>query len=331
MATVLGKVGSDKEFIKNNHIGGISSASQVLPEIDKVKKKLSESKTNFYKALPAELASEKKKLGELEEKRKSLIASFDEKEAIKRKEIAEKRLRASRGNIANRFAAVLKYVFKQGELIYLKHIQRHSVLAQEAAKIQSQKDKINELVENPNGVFEKRNRPDRSHLNSLEGACKSPEYKGAIGELKVSNLLEKSLNDDFYVLNNVRVVIKPGVPYNGIYRESAQVDHIVAGPTGIFVIETKNWRYAQNPEFNPLEQAGSEGFLTKICLERDLGYSGWINTVVVSVNNNITCDRKKFRYVDVCSLEGLTHYILSKQNHCSKREVEEIVDFLDSS
>ena len=52
--------------------------------------------------------------------------------------------------------------------------------------------------------------------------------KGALGEHAVLNTLE-SLSDRYFVLNDVRTA-------NG------NLDHIVVGPTGLFAIETKNWR-----------------------------------------------------------------------------------------
>jgi hypothetical protein len=52
--------------------------------------------------------------------------------------------------------------------------------------------------------------------------------KGTLGEHSVLAILE-SLSDRYFVLNDVRTA-------NG------NLDHIVVGPTGLFAIETKNWR-----------------------------------------------------------------------------------------
>ncbi len=53
---------------------------------------------------------------------------------------------------------------------------------------------------------------------------------GAEGEAKVSAILEKGLPDTYWILNDISV--RSG-------SRSAQNDHIVLGPNGIFVIETK--------------------------------------------------------------------------------------------
>lgn len=55
---------------------------------------------------------------------------------------------------------------------------------------------------------------------------------GQFGESRVSKLLAKMLPGSMYILNDLTI------KFGG---SSAQIDHIVVGPKGIFVIETKNW------------------------------------------------------------------------------------------
>jgi hypothetical protein len=52
--------------------------------------------------------------------------------------------------------------------------------------------------------------------------------KGAVGEKSVAHTLSK-LPDEFRVVNDLPT-------------PSGNLDHVVIGPTGVFVIETKNWR-----------------------------------------------------------------------------------------
>lgn len=55
--------------------------------------------------------------------------------------------------------------------------------------------------------------------------------RGAEGERVIAELLESDLPDDYFVFNDVRF---PG--------RMANIDHIVIGPSGIYTINTKNWR-----------------------------------------------------------------------------------------
>ena len=53
---------------------------------------------------------------------------------------------------------------------------------------------------------------------------------GWAGEKQVANLLTSKINDDYYLLNDLYL-------RNG----GGDIDHIVLGPNGVFVLETKNW------------------------------------------------------------------------------------------
>ncbi|MCW4018230.1 MAG: NERD domain-containing protein [Candidatus Bathyarchaeota archaeon] len=56
-------------------------------------------------------------------------------------------------------------------------------------------------------------------------------YKGGLdGEKRVAKLLSSALNNDYYLLS--------GVTFK---HSRSDVDQIVIGPNGVFVIETKNW------------------------------------------------------------------------------------------
>ena len=56
-------------------------------------------------------------------------------------------------------------------------------------------------------------------------------FRGGLeGERQVENLLKSTLNDKYYLLSDVR--------FRGGFGD---IDHIVLGPNGLFVIETKNW------------------------------------------------------------------------------------------
>jgi len=53
---------------------------------------------------------------------------------------------------------------------------------------------------------------------------------GQQGENAVIKTLANSLNDDYYIINGVYLKNRGG-----------DIDHIVLGPTGVYVLETKNW------------------------------------------------------------------------------------------
>jgi hypothetical protein len=55
-------------------------------------------------------------------------------------------------------------------------------------------------------------------------------YRGWQGEKQVVNLLTHTLSDDYFLLNDL--YLRDG---------GGDIDHMVLGPNGVFVLETKNW------------------------------------------------------------------------------------------
>src|SRR5699024_11439682 len=72
------------------------------------------------------------------------------------------------------------------------------------------------------GYFRKSSPPHTSRL----------AVAAAAGE-RVGNLLERDLPDEFTVAHDL-TVLKNG-------RTSANIDHLVSGPTGVVVVDTKSW------------------------------------------------------------------------------------------
>ncbi|KFF05770.1 nuclease-related domain-containing protein [Flavobacterium reichenbachii] len=63
---------------------------------------------------------------------------------------------------------------------------------------------------------------------------------GAIGEQKVEDLLKK-LPENYTLINDFCYTFEKPLNHNGDYIKSIQIDHLLISPSGIFLIETKNW------------------------------------------------------------------------------------------
>ena len=68
------------------------------------------------------------------------------------------------------------------------------------------------------------------------------------GEKQVSSLLKRTLSDDYLLINDL---------YLG---EGGDVDHVVLGPSGIFVLETKNWSGQIICNGDDWQRPGRKGF-----------------------------------------------------------------------
>ena len=113
-------------------------------------------------------------------------------------------------------------------------------------------------------------------------------YKGARGEEKVSGILE-SLPDAYHVFNDFTI-------------GRNHVDHVVAGPGGVFAIETKFWNGkvtvedghvlldGQLPDRSPLSQAVREATLVRNALV-SAGWSGTVTPVVAFASDSFVAHR----------------------------------------
>lgn len=148
------------------------------------------------------------------------------------------------------------------------------------------------------------------HLRSL---LSSAELAGAEAELAVIDRL-RTLPSSVVVFNDVRLKATRYIRFNGIGLISAQVDHVVLTPAGVFVIETKRWsqRFVDSGDFHdPFDQASRANYLCYDLLRRNFG-----KTRVRSV---IACggslpDPPRESYIKVVRPENLTSYILGFRN-----------------
>jgi len=72
---------------------------------------------------------------------------------------------------------------------------------------------------------------------------------GWAGEKQVAKLLSSMLSDDYLLLNDLH-----------LRKGSGDIDHIVLGPSGVYVLETKNWRGDIACHGDDWQRAGKHNF-----------------------------------------------------------------------
>ena len=113
------------------------------------------------------------------------------------------------------------------------------------------------------------------------------------GEKQVVKLLTNKLNDDYYILNDLY-----------LHDGGGDIDHIILGPNGVFVLETKNWSGIiichgdewqrtgkRNFSGSPSRQVKRNAGKIKQIIDnnqnlRPLGI--WVESIVVLTNNHAT-------------------------------------------
>ena len=157
--------------------------------------------------------------------------------------------------------------------------------------------------------------------------------KGKIGEEKVATLL-RLLPKEYVVLNNV--IISNG-------KSTAQIDHVVVSPYGIFVIETKNYKgwifgkdyykqWTQNifgrryKFYNPVKQNETHiKALRKLLYQ--FGNIPYISIIAFSSKASLFVESDQGHVTHILSVTSVIQdYIIE---HISVEQVEQIVQFIN--
>ncbi|MGN6400689.1 MAG: NERD domain-containing protein [Flavisolibacter sp.] len=165
---------------------------------------------------------------------------------------------------------------------------------------------------------------------------------GALGEQKVVKILE-ALSDEYYLINDFAVAFSPAI-YNrqeNDYIKSVQIDHILVGPSGIFLIETKNWSQKSMESLSlrsPVQQIKRTSFvlfkllnneISKYHLRLDTHHWGEkkisIRNLIVLTN---TKPKEEFQYVKILTVNELIGYVNYFKPTFSIDETQKIADFI---
>lgn len=165
---------------------------------------------------------------------------------------------------------------------------------------------------------------------------------GALGEQKVVKTLEV-LSDDYILINDFDVSFSPAI-YNrqeNDYIKSIQIDHILVAPSGIFLIETKNWSEKSLGNLSlrsPVQQIRRTSFVLFKLLNDGiskhnlrLGEHHWGNKKIPIKNLIVLINQKpkeEFQYVKILTLKELPGYINYFKPIFSNEETRRISGFL---
>ena len=220
------------------------------------------------------------------------------------------------------------------------------LLKKEYSDLQSLANRCTYLKDHKENEVKKRLEPLYENLANMEKIKNSNEYKGAVGELKVIKNLE-GLPEDYFLLNDVFLEIDEYITFNNSKLKSAQIDHLVVGPTGVYVIEAKNWSYNyvqkvfNEDSYTPCDQIERSSYLTYRYLN-NLKYGN----IFQKAYFNLTKDEIKVKSIiavtgaDIPHTKGqhtrvtrsneLSNYIQRRAQIFSYEEAHEITEKLSS-
>lgn len=144
-----------------------------------------------------------------------------------------------------------------------------------------------------------------AHVRSILG---SAELAGAQAEVAVIARL-RTLPPPAVVFNDVRLRATRFMRFDGVPLQSAQIDHVVLTPGGIFVVETKRWtaRFVASGAFhNPFDQVRRANYLCHSLLRASIGKTR-VRSIIAT--DGQLPEAPSDSYVKVLRLDGLAGYI----------------------
>lgn len=165
------------------------------------------------------------------------------------------------------------------------------------------------------------------NIEDLHRIIYSPSFIGAEAELAVINQLSH-LPNNYYVLNDVHLRLHHYTKCFDNRIISAQIDHLVVAPTGVFLIETKNWsqKFAETGNYyNPYQQAHCAGWLCVCYLQEILGIQVKVRTIVAYWGSLPPKDDKYFaKPKRIEEVNGYIKYF--REPVLNKHQIEKIVN-----
>ncbi len=284
-------------------------------------------KSNFSKILKSSTAEERKKLNSiivglkndeynlrkrLEEKKSELQQSLTkEKTVLMENPLSSKgrrRIKKIDKTIEKKLDKPFKKDIKQIKKTEKKHILREKNLEKSVEKKVSQLHKAQDIIQK-----------------------NQPFFAGAIGETAVIKELRK-LPETYYILNEVMLSFSRSIRWKkyGEYVKSCKIDHVVVGPTGIFLIETKNWspQTMQTARFTPHKQIERAGYIFFIHMMDHFGRKFPVYQVVATYTQ---LPQIPYDFVTQLTIRELVDHIHRRQGHLNRSDILTIVSWLQSS
>lgn len=157
-------------------------------------------------------------------------------------------------------------------------------------------------------------------------------YIGAFGEEEVIEALSR-LPSEYHVINDVKLHFHQAIYWKkgNEHISNCQIDHIVIGPTGLYLIETKNWSFKgledkRDELVHQIQRANYAlwFYMKNVCRLND---DVKIRSVAVSIHGDN--QRQKIDdYIDMITPYMLYDYVLKRKEILTSENVNSLVKIL---
>ena len=314
MAKVYGRSGAERVLLQKCP-PGINCFNEIKPLLTNYENNLNQARKTFFEELPNTIKKEKENLLDLEKKRQVVEDYWNN------------RINTIRMSFEENKWKVWKYI----DLFIKEHFSKPKEIRLADKNIVEQKEYINRFETDPEKIFEEKQSPLINTIKILNRIIKSPDYSGAYGELQVLDELKK-LDDSYNIICDKRIVLRDYIRYKGNRNlRSAQMDFIVFGPTGIFIIEVKNWslnHVNHDNGFSPHEQVDRAGLVLWLYLKQNsFFYKPRVTKLIVPVQNNISYN-SYYKSVLIRDVPRLRKFIVENRSTLADREINKAASLL---
>lgn len=211
-------------------------------------------------------------------------------------------------------------------------------------KIDSLKAEIEDKSNNADNWVERYSASEIGEQQRTHSALEKHKslFYGAEGEERVERELSR-LPDTYTVINDYRLKFsQPIYDRNNDDRiYSIQIDHVVVGPTGLFLVETKNWsrESVENTDlFSPIRQLKRSNYAIFVSLNQAVRGESLANfshhwgdrkispkSILCLINHRPS---QEFQYVKTLSENQIANHVMNQRQTFSQREVNSLVENL---
>ncbi|TFG09707.1 MAG: NERD domain-containing protein [Promethearchaeota archaeon] len=154
---------------------------------------------------------------------------------------------------------------------------------------------------------------------------------GAVGETAAIRELKK-LPETYFIINEAMLSFSRAIRWRKYYGyvKSCKIDHVVVGPTGIFLIETKNWnpQRIKNTDFTPHMQIDRAGYIFFIHMMDFFNRKFPVYKIVATYRKLPEID---YDYVEQMTIRELVNFILRKKEKLASHNILKIVKWLKTN
>jgi hypothetical protein len=223
--------------------------------------------------------------------------------------------------------AKLKYKFQYWKENKMRTYRINSQFSREFKELKAVRIRKANLIANKEKVIQHECNKVRDSFQFLE---RNKSFLiGAQGEELVIDHLSQ-LSNEYHVFNDVNLHFRPAIYWKekNDYIISSQIDHLVIGPTGVFLIETKNWKSSD------IDVKSSD----LVFQVRRSSYALWkylinyyqkpkIWNVIVSTHGGQS-DQKLDKFIDVISPNQLSRYITRRETTLSAEGIRNLIKII---